>query len=501
MKINNLIIIAIILIFCFSCEDQDEIYKQYLTETVYPGKADSLRTYIGIEKVYLAWDAPTDAKAERMVVKYSETDSIISETIIDSVVVSGLDSGETYKFQVFSVDKDDNQSIKIYADLYPISNDWVSKNMFIAKPVILPTDGVNVNSLTFSWAALNNDVMKYKDGLEFTMTDAQGNALVIDPTNINNDVVGGKLSIVVPNLNEEGTYTITYKMLFSPSVDNSAILDTAPLSGELTFVPSDYSLDPIYMLVESIGWDASSFVPLAALEPGRYISQNINLKANDVIRAFHDEELTSEKQYGYSFFNTIPDFMQASDDGNDNIKLIINDGLYDVHLETTTKVVSVTGNYDGLIEIPGVVEAEFYNIGGQGYGYNDTSPDGNAGNGWRKEGVDVEGSLDAGTRSNISHTSDGEWLVYTVQVLETGTYQVDGSFGARTGSGNSVGQLAVFIDDVERTVIEVDGTGNWGSYKSNPASSDIQLEAGIHKLKFLLRSPSYNFDNVTFTKK
>ena len=71
---------------------------------------------------------------------------------------------------------------------------------------------------------------------------------------------------------------------------------------------------------------------------------------------------------------------------------------------------------------------------------------------------------------------------------------------SRTASGNSVGQLAVFIDDVEVTLIEVDGTGNWGTYKAQPANSNIQLEAGIHKLKLLMRSPGYNFDSTVFTK-
>ncbi|MDN3665356.1 DUF4998 domain-containing protein [Algibacter miyuki] len=497
MKINNLIIIGLLLIFCFSCEEQDEIYKQYLTETVYPGKADSLRSYIGIEKVYLAWDAPTDAKAERMVIKYSATDSIISETVIDTIVVTGLNSGETYNFEVFSVDAKDNQSIKQYADLFPVSEDWVSKNMFIAKPQILPTDGVNVNSLTFSWAALDNDVMKYKDGLEFTMTDNQGNALVIDPANISNNVENGKLSIIVPNLEEERAYTITYKMLFSPQIDNKVILDTTPLSGEITFVPADYSLDPIFMLVESIGWDAASFVTLSALEPGRYFGENIYLKANDVIRAFHDKELTSEKQYGFSFFNTIADFMRTSDDGNDNIQLDINDGPYDIIVETTSKVVNITGPYNGPIEVPGIVEAEFFNIGGQGIAYNDADT-ANRGKGWRSEGVDVEGSLTG--RSNLGYTSDGEWMIYTINVLETGTYQVDGMLSSSTGSGNSVGQLAVFIDDIEVTLIEVEGTGNWGTYKLQPANNNIQLEAGIHKLKLFMRSPKYNFDYTVFTK-
>ena len=498
MKINNLIIVLLLLVLCFSCEEQDENYKQYLTETVYPGKADSLRTYVGIEKVYLAWDIPTDAKAERMVVKYGATDSIVSETIVDTMVVTGLNSGDTYTFEVFSVDKDNNQSIKLYADLYPVSKDWISKNMMLSSPIISPTDGVKVTSLTFGWPSLSNDVMKYKDGLEFTLTDDQGIDVAIDPANIINNVDGGTVQIIVDNINPEGTYTVKYKMLFSPSVDNKVVLDTTPISGELTFVPEDYSLEPIYLLVESNGWDVPSFITLFALEPGNYMAENINLMPNDVMRAFEDKDLASEEQYGFSYFNTLPDFIKTSDDGNDNMQIDINEGAYDIYIETTSKAVNIAGPYNGPIEIPGIVEAEFYNIGGQGVAYNDADSN-NRGNGWRPGGPDVEGNLSG--RSNLGFTADGEWLIYTVNILETGTYQVDGNLASKTASGTSVGELAVLIDDVELTSIAVDGTGNWGTYQVKPANSDIQLEAGIHKLKLLMRSPGYNFDSIVFTKK
>lgn len=498
MKISNLIVVVILLFFCFSCDNQEDNFKQYLTETVYPGKADSIRSYIGIEKVYLAWEAPTDAKAERMVVKYSDVDSIISETIIDTIVVTGLSSGDTYNFEVFSLDDKNNQSIKLYADLFPVSNDWVSKNMFIAKPQIAPTDGLDVSTLDFTWAALDNDVMKYKDGLEFTLTDDQGNEIT-SGISVENNVEGGRLVITVPDLDVDRSYTIAYKMIFSPIIDNKVILDTAPLTGEVTFVPSDFSLAPIYMLVESKGWDENSFVKLFALEPGRYIAQNITLEADDVIRIFEDESLTSEVQYGFSYFNTVPDLISTSSDGNDNLQLAVaNDGVFDLIVETTSKAVSIGGTYNGLIQIPGVLEAEYFNIGGQGVSYNDGDIANRGGDLRLDESVDVD-SGPAGN-FNIGWTGDGEWLIYKIEVLETGTYQVDASMGANASPGIPRGQLAIIVDDVELTYIEVDGTGGWQTYVLQPANGNIQLEAGIHELRVLMRTPAYNFNSLTFTK-
>lgn len=498
MKINNLIIVGVILlVFCFSCEDQEDNFKQYLTETVYPGKADSLRTYIGIEKVYLAWDRPTDSKAERMVVKYSDIDSIVSETIIDTLIVTGLNSGDTYNFEIFSVDQNNNQSIKLYADLYPVSEDWISKNMFIAKPQISPTDGVNVSSLTFSWTALDNDVMKYKDGLQFSIKDSDGNDVYYDPATVINNVSEGQLTIIVPNLDVNKSYTVAYEMIFSPRVDNKIILDTTPLSGEITFVPTDYSLDPIYLLAESHGWDASSFITLTALEPGSYISDLITLNTGEVLRAFEEDKLDSEKQYGFSFFNTIPSNITSTNDGNDNLQLDINEGLYEVIVETTSKTINVTGTYNGVFEIPGTIEAEHYNVGGEGYGYHDSDP-ANRGNSVRTEGVDI--SAGPTGNYNVGWSGDGEWLIYTVNVQEAGTYKVVASSSSSQGSGTPVGQLAIFVDDIELTAVDVVGTGNWSNYSDQPASNDIQLEAGIHKIKVLYRNPSFNFNSLIFTK-
>ncbi|MEP1489453.1 MAG: carbohydrate-binding protein [Algibacter sp.] len=492
MKFSNLIIVTMLLMVCFSCDDLNDKHSEYLTETIYPGRIDSLRTYIGIEKVYMAWEKPTDNKANKTIINYG-TEEIVFDTAIDTIVVTELDSGQPYNFEIFSIDVNDNQSVKLYADLLPVSKDWIARNMFLSKPIVTPTDGVNVNSLTFSWKALNNDVMKYKDGLEFSLTDENGNEITSDISDENN-VEDGVLIIEASNLDVNKSYTLSYKMSFSPIVDSNAILDTTPLIGEITFVPQDFALDPIYLLAESTGWDESSFITIAAVEPGKYVAQNISFSAGEVFRAFKEPSLSSEEQYGFSSFDVVSALMKVSDDGNDNFQLVTTaPGVYNLTIETTSKIISLSGTYDGIIEFPGTLQAENYNTGGAGVAYSDKDTN-NRGNTYRDEGVDISGGPSPGF--NVGWTNDGEWLAYTVEVLETGSYTVNFSISSQNGT---VGQLVLKFDEEEKLVFQATGTGSWSSY-TNQLGGEIELEAGIYELKVEMRNPALNFDALTLTK-
>ncbi|MEM8930636.1 MAG: family 16 glycosylhydrolase, partial [Acidobacteriota bacterium] len=66
--------------------------------------------------------------------------------------------------------------------------------------------------------------------------------------------------------------------------------------------------------------------------------------------------------------------------------------------------------------VPGTIEIEDYDLGGDGVAYFDTDAI-NAGGAYRPdEGVDLEGSSDAGFGFNAGFIVDGEWTEYTVDV-------------------------------------------------------------------------------------
>ena len=72
--------------------------------------------------------------------------------------------------------------------------------------------------------------------------------------------------------------------------------------------------------------------------------------------------------------------------------------------------------------IPGKIEAEHYDEGAQGKAYHDVEEK-NLGADYRKATqVDIEKRSDASNGHGIGWTRKGEWLNYTEEVKEAGTY-------------------------------------------------------------------------------
>ncbi len=87
------------------------------------------------------------------------------------------------------------------------------------------------------------------------------------------------------------------------------------------------------------------------------------------------------------------------------------------------------GPYGGTAAaVPGAVQAENYDTGGQGVAYNVTSVNGTD-NGYRSDGVDLEATTDTGGPANdLGWTAAGQWFGnYTANVATAGTYETVGS--------------------------------------------------------------------------
>ena len=79
--------------------------------------------------------------------------------------------------------------------------------------------------------------------------------------------------------------------------------------------------------------------------------------------------------------------------------------------------------------IPGIIEAEDFDLGGEGVGYHDMDSVNNGGQYRLDEGVDIGISEDgAGSQYLVDWTSSGEWLQYTVEVMNTGIYKLVGIY-------------------------------------------------------------------------
>src|SRR6266568_1281928 len=75
--------------------------------------------------------------------------------------------------------------------------------------------------------------------------------------------------------------------------------------------------------------------------------------------------------------------------------------------------------------IPGKIEAENFNKGGEGIAYHDVDTTNNGGQYRTSEGVDIETTSDTGGGYNVGWTAAGEWMKYTVNVASSGKYNFD----------------------------------------------------------------------------
>jgi beta-glucanase (GH16 family) len=143
--------------------------------------------------------------------------------------------------------------------------------------------------------------------------------------------------------------------------------------------------------------------------------------------------------------------------------------------------------------IPGTLQIEDFDKGGEGLGYHD-SDDTNSGGVYRPhEGVDIETNS---TGFDVGWTATGEWLRYSVDVASAGTYTAafrvtalgkGGSFHLEDAQGhNLTGPI---------TVTDTGGWQNWAAVKAT-----LTLPAGRQVLKLVEDTGGYNLDAVTFTR-
>jgi beta-glucanase (GH16 family) len=145
--------------------------------------------------------------------------------------------------------------------------------------------------------------------------------------------------------------------------------------------------------------------------------------------------------------------------------------------------------------VPGTVQAENYDLGGPGVGYNVSSVNGSA-NGYRSDGVDLEVTTDTGGGDDLGWTANGQWFKYTVSVASAGTYTV----GFRVAAPSAVSD-ALHISNSSGTnlsgPVSVPATGGWQNWTN--VSATVTLPAGQQVLTLDQDSGGWNLNYMTFT--
>lgn len=145
------------------------------------------------------------------------------------------------------------------------------------------------------------------------------------------------------------------------------------------------------------------------------------------------------------------------------------------------------------ITLPGTIESENYDKGGEGLAYHDTEAENKSGE-YRTDGVDIEVCKEGGY--NLSWIADGEWLEYTVNVTEAGTY----TFTTRAASLTDGGSFHFEVDGKPIGGTQtVPVTEDWQVY-TDIVLADIELTKGEHTFKYVSESAGYNLDKIVVAK-
>ena len=132
--------------------------------------------------------------------------------------------------------------------------------------------------------------------------------------------------------------------------------------------------------------------------------------------------------------------------------------------------------------IPGLIEAEHWDKGAPGVAYYDVDEE-NRGENYREETqVDIEKRSDASNGHGVGWTKEGEWLIYTVEVKESGTYEISIPVASKKKGGN----FRIEFDGKDVTgAISIPDTTSWQKLETI-SQKGVKLEKGTFKMKVVL---------------
>ena len=161
----------------------------------------------------------------------------------------------------------------------------------------------------------------------------------------------------------------------------------------------------------------------------------------------------------------------------------------------TIKILPEQKPYNGTpAKIPGIIEAEEFDYGGEGNAYHDNDEQNHNG-GDRNEGVDMNNTA-------IGYLQTGEWLEYTVEVEKDGEYEVE----CRVASKGTSGSFTLYMDNTfiipgddgtPGGFVKVPNTGDYESFETVTVKLN-KLTKGKHVLKLEITGDWFDLDNLKF---
>jgi len=159
--------------------------------------------------------------------------------------------------------------------------------------------------------------------------------------------------------------------------------------------------------------------------------------------------------------------------------------------EISISIKVAQGPYGGTPHpIPGKIEFEHFDVGGNGTAYSDTDEGSNVSPRpyiRTNEDVDIENCTDTGGGYNLGYTAADEWLEYTVDVQKAGIYDI---IVRAACSGNDRTVSFATNNTNIASDIAIPNTSGWQVWE-DVTIKDVQLDAGEQILKLTIGDTDY----------
>lgn len=157
--------------------------------------------------------------------------------------------------------------------------------------------------------------------------------------------------------------------------------------------------------------------------------------------------------------------------------------------------------FKGVISLPGIVEAENFDKGEEGFTFHDSDNEDSGKCGYRTDnaGVDIKKSPD--NRYVLGWTNKDEWYEYSVNITEDGTYSCEATVSSgTTGSGFKVGVVDNgSIRNLWTFSVAKTGENTWDNYKVQKSSLTPTLKAGPQILRITVTGSNCDIDKLDIT--
>ncbi|HEY9422202.1 MAG TPA: carbohydrate-binding protein [Thermoanaerobaculia bacterium] len=142
-----------------------------------------------------------------------------------------------------------------------------------------------------------------------------------------------------------------------------------------------------------------------------------------------------------------------------------------------------------LVQLPGRIEAENFDLGGNGVAYADGDAGNNGGAYRTTEDVDIFMTADAGGGYAVGWAGGpGEWLNYTVNVTTAGTYDIS----VRVAQEGAGGTFHIEVNGVDVTgPMTVPATGGWDNW-TTITKTGVSLSAGQQVWRLVMDTNGYS---------